>query len=386
MGRPRKSAVMAVKSAVEKTARRSKSKMNNSDIVLDYATLDIDVADSEIYECLAKTSDELVGLDAIDGERSDYSSRFPVDTCLSASDDTRYTDIVSLPEHLKYITKQPLLSRDEEVKYAKLIVEGSPSDKKSARDMLITHNLRLVVSIAKKYKGTTALAFEDFVEVGTSGLIRAVDRYDYTKGFKFSTYATWWVRQAISRAISDQAKTVRLPVHMVGLLSKCNKVKKAFIIANGREPTNEEIAKEVFVPTGKKGMNHETEFADMVNTIKNIYSMAKDPVSTDLKIDSDSGFCVADFLKDDTSVDPNNNLFVEDRRRVIIEVLHTLPAREMRVIAMRYGLGDDHKEHSLDDVGRTLGITRERVRQIEASAMERLQEPSRKRMLKDCNN
>ena len=264
--------------------------------------------------------------------------------------------------YLREIGKIPLLNYDEELELAKRILE----DDEEAKKKLTESNLRLVVSIAKKYVGRGML-FLDLIQEGNMGLIKAVDKFDYTKGFKFSTYATWWIRQAITRAIADQARTIRIPVHMVETINKLIRTSRHLLQQNGREPTPEEIAEEMEIPVEK---------------VLEIQKIAQDPVSLETPIGEEDDSHLGDFIQDDDSPSPQDAASYTMLREQLEEVMKTLTPREAKVLRLRFGL-DDGKARTLEEVGKQFNVTRERIRQIEAKALRKLRHPSRSKKLRD---
>ncbi len=264
--------------------------------------------------------------------------------------------------YLREIGKIPLLTYDEELECAKKILEGDEEAKKK----LTESNLRLVVSIAKKYVGRGML-FLDLIQEGNMGLIKAVDKFDYTKGFKFSTYATWWIRQAITRAIADQARTIRIPVHMVETINKLIRTSRHLLQLNGREPTPEEIATDMEIPVEK---------------VLEIQKIAQDPVSLETPIGEEDDSHLGDFIQDDDSPSPQDAASYTMLKEQLDEVMKTLTPREAKVLRLRFGL-DDGKARTLEEVGKQFNVTRERIRQIEAKALRKLRHPSRSKKLKE---
>ena len=267
--------------------------------------------------------------------------------------------------YLREIGKIPLLSYDKELELAKRILEGD----EEAKQELAEANLRLVVSIAKKYVGRGML-FLDLIQEGNMGLIKAVEKFDYTKGFKFSTYATWWIRQAITRAIADQARTIRIPVHMVETINRLIRTSRHLLQQLGREPTPEEIAKEM----------------DMsVEKVMEIQKIAQDPVSLETPIGEEDDSHLGDFIQDEDSPAPQDAASYTLLREQLEEVMKTLTPREAKVLKLRFGL-EDGKSRTLEEVGKEFNVTRERIRQIEAKALRKLRHPSRSKKLKDYMN
>ena len=264
--------------------------------------------------------------------------------------------------YLKEIGKVSLLSADEEIELAKRMEKGDEAAKKR----LAEANLRLVVSIAKRYVGRGML-FLDLIQEGNLGLIKAVEKFDYRKGYKFSTYATWWIRQAITRAIADQARTIRIPVHMVETINKLIRVSRQLLQELGREPTPEEIAEEMDMP---------------VDRVREILKISQEPVSLETPIGEEEDSHLGDFIQDDNVPVPADAAAFTLLKEQLVEVLSTLTDREQKVLRLRFGL-DDGRARTLEEVGKEFNVTRERIRQIEAKALRKLRHPSRSRKLKD---
>ena len=264
--------------------------------------------------------------------------------------------------YLKDIGRVPLLSAEEEVDLAKRMQE----DDASARKRLSEANLRLVVSIAKRYVGRGML-FLDLIQEGNLGLMKAVEKFDYQKGFKFSTYATWWIRQSITRAIADQARTIRIPVHMVETINKLTRVQRVLLQELGREPTPAEIAEKMGVDEAR---------------VVEIQKIAQDPVSLETPIGEEEDSHLGDFIEDEKTMTPSDSVATTMLKEQLFSVLDTLTPREEKVLRLRYGI-DDGKPRTLEEVGREFNVTRERIRQIEAKALRKLRHPSRSKKLKD---
>ena len=265
--------------------------------------------------------------------------------------------------YLKDIGKVPLLSSDEERDLAKRVMEGD----QYAKDKLTESNLRLVVSVAKKYVGKTSMSFLDLIQEGNMGLLRAVDKFDYTKGFKFSTYATWWIRQAITRAMADQSRTIRIPVHMVETINKYVKINRTLMQKLGRDPTIEEVAKEMGITPEK---------------VMEIQKTAQDPISLETPMGEEDDGKMADVIVDESAKSPIEFATQSLLREQLLAVIDTLTPREQEVIRQRYGLLDG-KQKTLEEVGREFHVTRERIRQIEAKALKKLKNPTRSKKLAD---
>ena len=300
--------------------------------------------------------DIILGMEA-DGEGNEEDIE---NIDLSVPDGVSIEDPVRM--YLKEIGKVPLLSADEEVELAKRMEEGDAEAKKK----LAEANLRLVVSIAKRYVGRGML-FLDLIQEGNLGLIKAVEKFDYRKGYKFSTYATWWIRQAITRAIADQARTIRIPVHMVETINKLIRVSRQLLQELGREPTPEEIAEEMDMP---------------VDRVREILKISQEPVSLETPIGEEEDSHLGDFIQDDNVPVPADAAAFTLLKEQLVEVLSTLTDREQKVLRLRFGL-DDGRARTLEEVGKEFNVTRERIRQIEAKALRKLRHPSRSRKLKD---
>jgi RNA polymerase primary sigma factor len=288
------------------------------------------------------------------------------DESLETEGDQGLPEGIGLDDHvrmyLKEIGRVPLLTAEEEVELAKLIEQGDDS----AKRRLAEANLRLVVSIAKRYMGRGML-FLDLIQEGNLGLIKAVEKFDYRKGYKFSTYATWWIRQAITRSIADQARTIRIPVHMVETINKLIRVSRQLLQERGREPTPEEIAEQMELP---------------VERVREIMKIAQEPVSLETPIGEEEDSHLGDFIEDQDAPAPAEAASFLMLKEQLEDVLDTLTAREERVLRLRFGL-DDGRSRTLEEVGQVFGVTRERIRQIEAKALRKLRHPSRSKKLKD---
>lgn len=309
----------------------------------------------KIYEIL-----ESMGIEVID-DMEDIPKEVEVENLdLTVPEGIAIDDPVRM--YLKEIGKVPLLTAEEEIELAKRMAKGDEEAKKR----LAEANLRLVVSIAKRYVGRGML-FLDLIQEGNLGLIKAVEKFDYKKGFKFSTYATWWIRQAITRAIADQARTIRIPVHMVETINKLIRVSRQLLQELGREPTAEEVAKELGMPTDK---------------VREIMKIAQEPVSLETPIGEEEDSHLGDFIPDDDAPAPAEAAAFTLLKEQLIDVLDTLTPREEKVLRLRFGL-DDGRARTLEEVGKEFKVTRERIRQIEAKALRKLRHPSRSKKLKD---
>ncbi|MDP4083482.1 MAG: RNA polymerase sigma factor RpoD [Bacillota bacterium] len=326
--------------------------------------LDSDQMD-EFYEFLGDQGIELVGTNEDDDdpnikelEKGD-DDEFDLND-LSVPPGVKINDPVRM--YLKEIGRVDLLSAEEEIKLAKRIEEGD----EEAKRRLAEANLRLVVSIAKRYVGRGML-FLDLIQEGNMGLIKAVEKFDYNKGYKFSTYATWWIRQAITRAIADQARTIRIPVHMVETINKLIRVQRQLLQDLGREPTPEEIGEDMDLPPDK---------------VREILKIAQEPVSLETPIGEEDDSHLGDFIEDQDATSPSEHAAYELLKEQLEDVLDTLTDREENVLRLRFGL-DDGRTRTLEEVGKVFGVTRERIRQIEAKALRKLRHPSRSKRLKD---
>ncbi|WP_239652329.1 RNA polymerase sigma factor RpoD [Granulicatella adiacens] len=296
---------------------------------------------------------------SVECQREDEVGTVEDDTALSSN--TKINDSVRM--YLKEIGRVPLLSADEEVALALRIQEGDTE----AKQELAEANLRLVVSIAKRYVGR-GMQFLDLIQEGNMGLMKAVEKFDHTKGFKFSTYATWWIRQAITRAIADQARTIRIPVHMVETINKLVRVQRQLLQDLGREPTPEEIGAEMDLPTEK---------------VREILKIAQEPVSLETPIGEEDDSHLGDFIEDDNATSPADHTAYALLKEQLDEVLEQLTDREENVLRLRFGLDKNGEIRTLEQVGQVFGVTRERIRQIEAKALRKLRHPSRSKQLKD---
>ena len=322
--------------------------------------LDSDSLD-DLYNSLVDAGIEIVSEDANDTEAS--AEEITDDTLvenITLSKDIKINDPVRM--YLKEIGRIPLLTSDEEFENARRALEGD----EEAKRILAESNLRLVVSIAKRYVGRGML-FLDLIQEGNIGLMKAVDKFDYKKGYKFSTYATWWIRQAITRALADQARTIRVPVHMVETINKLARVQRQLTQDLNREPTDEEIAKKLGISVEK---------------VREVYKISQEPLSLETPIGEEDDSHLGDFIRDERTVSPEEYATEELLKEELAGVLLTLTDREEKVLRLRFGL-DDGQCRTLEEVGQIFGVTRERIRQIEAKALRKLRHPSRSRKLKD---
>ena len=348
-------------------AKKKKNVLEYQEISDHFADLHLEEEQmDEILDALEKSGIDVLRItddDDIPDEELLLSDEDEVDMenlDLSIPDGISIEDPVRM--YLKEIGKVPLLSAEEEIELAKRMENGDQEAKKR----LAEANLRLVVSIAKRYVGRGML-FLDLIQEGNLGLIKAVEKFDYRKGYKFSTYATWWIRQAITRAIADQARTIRIPVHMVETINKLIRVSRQLLQELGREPTPEEISEEMGMP---------------VDRVREILKMSQEPVSLETPIGEEEDSHLGDFIQDDNVPVPAEAASFTLLREQLVEVLGTLTEREQKVLRLRFGL-DDGRARTLEEVGKEFNVTRERIRQIEAKALRKLRHPSRSRKLKD---
>lgn len=346
-------------------AKKKKNALEESDVIKAFSELEIEAEQLEkVYDFL-----EVSGVDVLrvtDGEEEstellDEEEEIKIEKIdLSVPDGISIEDPVRM--YLKEIGKVQLLTADEEKELAKRMEEGDEEAKKK----LAEANLRLVVSIAKRYVGR-GMHFLDLIQEGNLGLIKAVEKFDYHKGYKFSTYATWWIRQAITRAIADQARTIRIPVHMVETINKLIRISRQLLQELGREPRPEEIAEVMEIP---------------VERVREIQKISQEPVSLETPIGEEEDSHLGDFIQDDNVPVPAEAAAASLLKEQLDEVLETLSEREQRVIRLRYGM-DDGRARTLEEVGKEFAVTRERIRQIEAKALRKLRNPSRSRVLID---
>ncbi len=344
---------------------KQKGQLTNQDILDTIGELDFDPEKLEkLYDSLEAQGIEIVedmGDIQIDDIELSYEESKGDDTSASSADQNIAIDD-PVKVYLKEIGRVPLLTSEEEIELAIRISDGDIQ----AKQRLSEANLRLVVSIAKRYLGR-GMQFLDLIQEGNLGLIKAVEKFDYTKGFKFSTYATWWIRQAITRAIADQARTIRIPVHMVETINKVKKVQSQLLHQNGHEPSPDEIAEELDMPVDK---------------VREIMRVAQEPVSLETPIGEEEDSHLGDFIPDNDAPAPADAASHTMLREQLADVLSTLTPREEKVLRLRFGL-EDGRSRTLEEVGKEFNVTRERIRQIEAKALRKLRHPSRSRKLKD---
>ena len=345
-----------VSNLFDKAKLKGSMTIDEINAVMEETGLEVELID-KIYEVAERVGISIIG--------DEYSST--VDNSKQYSDDLEtLAEGVGLEDHvrmyLKEIGKVPLLTADEEVELAKRIEEGD----EIAKDRLNEANLRLVVSIAKRYVGK-GMQFLDLIQEGNLGLLKAVEKFDYRKGYKFSTYATWWIRQAITRAIADQARTIRIPVHMVETIHKLGRVSRQLSQELGKDPTPERIAQEMNIPVDK---------------VREIMKISQDPVSLETPVGEEEDSHIGDFIPDDDAPAPSESAAAILLREQLMEVLETLTPREQKVLRLRFGL-DDGCQRTLEEVGKEFHVTRERIRQIEAKALRKLRHPSRSKKLRD---
>ena len=355
-----------LKSLIE-VAKKKKNVLEDKEVLGHFTGVDLNEQRMEvIYDTLEANNIDVLSM----------TEEEPEDIPFDDMEDNEVEQIdISIPEgvsiedpvrmYLKEIGKVPLLSAEEEIELAKLMEKGGPEGER-AKKKLAEANLRLVVSIAKRYVGRGML-FLDLIQEGNLGLIKAVEKFDYQKGYKFSTYATWWIRQAITRAIADQARTIRIPVHMVETINKLVRVQRQLLQELGREPSPEEISKEMNMP---------------VERVREILKISQEPVSLETPIGEEEDSHLGDFIQDENVPVPADAAAFTLLKEQLVEVLDTLTDREQKVLRLRFGL-DDGRARTLEEVGKEFNVTRERIRQIEAKALRKLRHPSRSRKLKD---
>ncbi|MBE6591928.1 MAG: RNA polymerase sigma factor RpoD [Ruminococcaceae bacterium] len=346
---------------------KSKGALASSEILETVGDMDLDVDQLEkLYETLESNGIEISGylddmpdLGDIEAEVETFETSEDMEKMLS-NEGLALEDHVRM--YLKEIGKVPLLNADKELELAQKMSDGD----QAAKDMLVEANLRLVVSIAKRYVGR-GMYFLDLIQEGNLGLMKAVDKFDYSKGYKFSTYATWWIRQAITRAIADQARTIRIPVHMVETINKVLRVSRQLLQELGHEASAEEISEVMNMPVDK---------------VREIMKIAQEPVSLETPIGEEEDSHLGDFIPDDDALAPADAASYTLLREQLEDVLHTLTPREEHVLKLRFGF-EDGRTRTLEEVGKEFNITRERIRQIEAKALRKLRHPSRAKKLKD---
>ena len=342
-----------VQKKLQELVKAAKEKKN----VLEYG--EVQAALNDLH--LTETQYDKV-MEYLDAKGIDVLDVSDSDDALLSPDDEEFEEDDPVRMYLKEIGRIPLLSAEEEVELAEKMSRGD----EDARQKLVEANLRLVVSIAKRYAGR-GMQLLDLIQEGNLGLIKAVEKFDYTKGYKFSTYATWWIKQAITRALADQARTIRIPVHMVESMNRVIRTSRQLMQQLGREPKPEEIAKKLEMPTEK---------------VQEILKISQEPVSMETPVGEEDDSHLGDFIKDDNMPVPEDAAAYTILREQIEEVLSTLTEREQQVLRLRFGLDDGH-QRTLEEVGKIFHVTRERIRQIEAKAIRRIKQPSRARKLKD---
>lgn len=357
----------AIRALVEQGRRAGK--LTNSEIAdaMEESGRGVDVEQMEkLYEEL-----DAAGIEVVDDEAAEVvvEAAALTEETVEEFEDTLSTEGVTIDDpvkvYLKEIGRVPLLNPEEEIELALAIKDGGPKGDR-AKQRLSEANLRLVVSIAKRYVGR-GMQFLDLIQEGNLGLIKAVEKFDHTKGFKFSTYATWWIRQAITRAIADQARTIRIPVHMVETINKVKKVSSQLLHENGHEPSAEEIADRLDMPVDK---------------VREIMRVAQEPVSLETPIGEEEDSHLGDFIPDDEAPVPAEAASQTLLKEQLADVLKTLTPREEKVLRLRFGL-EDGRPRTLEEVGKEFNVTRERIRQIEAKALRKLRHPSRSKKLRD---
>ncbi len=356
----------AVTELMEEGKRKGKLTAKEITDALEEMDFDAEQLD-KFYDSLESSNIEILddlGVDTDIDLGFDDASTIEDDGASYTGDGINIDDPVKV--YLKEIGRVPLLSADEENELAEKMASDDPKVAAEARKRLSEANLRLVVSIAKRYVGR-GMQFLDLIQEGNLGLIKAVEKFDYTKGFKFSTYATWWIRQAITRAIADQARTIRIPVHMVETINRVKKVSSQLLHTNGHEPSAEEIADELDMPVDK---------------VREILRVSQEPVSLETPIGEEEDSHLGDFIPDDDAPSPVDAASHTLLREQLNNVLKTLTPREAKVLSLRFGL-EDGKSRTLEEVGKEFNVTRERIRQIEAKALRKLRHPSRSKKLKD---
>ncbi|MGI6325377.1 MAG: RNA polymerase sigma factor RpoD [Saccharofermentanales bacterium] len=337
-------------------AKSNKNQISYKDVMSAIEESDIDLEQAEkVIDRL-----EIAGIQVIPDNTADEEIQQESDSAKDNMENIGVDDPVRM--YLKEIGKVDLLTADEEKELAQRIIDGDPD----AKNQLCEANLRLVVSIAKRYVGR-GMQFLDLIQEGNLGLIKAVDKFDHTKGYKFSTYATWWIRQAITRAIADQARTIRIPVHMVETINKLIRIQRQLIQELGREPVAEELAQEMGITVEK---------------VREIMKISQEPVSLEKPIGEEEDSHLGDFIPDEDAPSPADQAAFTLLKEQLLEVLKDLAPREEKVLRLRFGL-DDGRTRTLEEVGKEFNVTRERIRQIEAKALRKMRHPSRSKKLKD---
>ena len=353
-----------IRSLIESGKANGKLTTREINDALEQLDFDVEKVD-KLYDTLESLNIDIVDdIDLSDLDGKDFDGEHDEDDdALLSVEGISIDDPVKV--YLKEIGRVPLLTPEEEIELAERMAKGDPY----ARKRLSEANLRLVVSIAKRYVGR-GMQFLDLIQEGNLGLIKAVEKFDHTKGFKFSTYATWWIRQAITRAIADQARTIRIPVHMVETINKVKKVSSQLLHKNGHDPTAEEIAEELDMPIDK---------------VREIMRVAQEPVSLETPIGEEEDSHLGDFIPDEDASEPAEAASFTLLKEQLVEVLSTLTPREEKVLKLRFGI-EDGRTRTLEEVGKEFNVTRERIRQIEAKALRKLRHPSRSKKLKDFLN
>ncbi len=361
MGRTKKNIAMTPGAVdIYVKAERSKNKTDGQ-IVTAVLNSNIEESDSDvIFDVLRRNN---VNIEQFFEEScNDSTGEHKEAQKKSAKKDEDLHDLSTIQYFINQISKTPLLTEAEEKELTAKAAQGN----KRAQNTLVERNLRLVVHIAKKYRNS-GMSFEDLIQEGSLGLMRATQKFEPERGFKFSTYATWWIRQGITRAIADQAKTIRIPVHMVEMLNKIAKIRAKYFESERREPTNEEIA---------------TALDEPISKIDNILNISQHPVSLETPIGDDGDAFLGEFISDTSSTDPLEKLLLDERRDKIIEALETLTPREKKIIQMRHGIGVT-RVYTLEEIALEFKITKERIRQIESAAIKKLSDPTRRRLLQE---
>ena len=349
----------SLESIIESFLKSSKKSGTISEQELGAALIDFDLSAKEMKEIISRFTKEGIVVE----EDSDYDAMMKDEDLKDIIGTIKVDDPVKM--YLKDIGSVELLTSEQEIELAKKILEGD----QRAKAELSERNLKLVVSIAKKYVNRSSMQFLDLIQEGNLGLLKAVEKFDFTKGFRFSTYATWWIRQAITRAIADQARTIRIPVHMVETIHKLSRVSKQLMQELGRDPSNAEIAERMGITEQR---------------VCEIQKIAQDPVSLESPVGEEDESKISDFVEDDTMLTPTESAAHDILRAQLMAVIETLTPREQKVIRLRYGLDDNHPR-TLEEVGKEFNVTRERIRQIEAKALRKLRHPNRSKKLQDYN-